>query len=279
MEELLANTLAIVRQVAPYLTGGLAGAVVTYLLNRRLARVTTPRLQVRARSVNYTLAQQTADFSGLEVSFEGTSYQELSYHEFRVENISRKMVRTSPFILAFAPHSRLLKMEMASEPLRLKYVHDQENLADNQHRFTFDELHPGDTVTIRILVAGGDTLSWIFRGADDVEVLGAGGLATDNLEEDFKRVAAWIALYVLVGVVPLVSAILQAGVIMAVAPYMYRLVLRLRGSRLFKAGSIVGPVVVGDHGRVRVDFNPETGASSVSAEIRSSFDRRQLPLG
>ena len=74
MDELVEQVLSALKTAAPWFTGGLAGAVLTYLLNRRQARKNQPRLSVRVTRVDYSLPSHDEAFRDLQVSYGGTIF-------------------------------------------------------------------------------------------------------------------------------------------------------------------------------------------------------------
>jgi len=152
MEELITKFLDTLKTILPWLTGGLAGVTLTYILNRRLAKNIRPRLSVTISSVNYTLPKLQEAFKKLKVSYGNISYDRLSYHEIKIRNVSQRLVDSAPFIIVLPTSAEIVSDEISSEPLKLHISHDQNGLEQHQHRYILNEFHPGDSSKIRLLV-------------------------------------------------------------------------------------------------------------------------------
>jgi hypothetical protein len=261
--------------IIPWITGGLAGAILTFMLNRRLAKKTRPRLIVKSSSINYALPKHQKAFADLKVSYQGRAYDELSYHEIEVENLSQRVIQSAPFVISFPEKAQILDENILSGPIRHDIIHDQEELEPNQHRYSIKDLHPNDFCRIRFMVQNGEILSWYFRGSDEIEIDSAG--KSNKGIDDLQLVVLSIALYIACGSIPLFSDALRGALIVFNAPLLYRLFSRWRMENLQKKqGVIYGPIVISDSGSVKLDFDPETGASSVSAVLGK--EQRKIKL-
>ncbi|HEX5720516.1 MAG TPA: hypothetical protein VF179_30455 [Thermoanaerobaculia bacterium] len=267
LKEMLKQANEVATTVLPWLTGGLAGAILTYFLNRRLTKRSRPRLQIRVLNVNYTVPKHHESFAELQVSYAGNPYAELSYHELSVENISSRVIKEAPFVIQLGRNATILDLQMSSEPIPHEIVRNQDGLEAHQHRFTFRDLLAGDVGRIRLLIAGSEAFNWYFRGADEIDIISGEGGSVHKVEEDIRTIVAWIALYVLLGVIPTVASVLRSLLILLSGPYLFRLGAHWLRPLFGRRGPQAhGPIIVGQ-GRVLVEYNQHSGVSEIVANF------------
>jgi len=182
MQAALNNVVEVLKVVMPWVTGGLAGAVLGYFLNQRVAARARPRLLVTYDKVNYTLPKREQAFKDLRVSFNGTAYDRLVYHELEVANVSQRNLAAAAFVVDLGEGSTVLRERIDSEPIRLEVAQDQAGLEVYQRRYVARELNAGDSVKIRLLVEGGETLKWYYRGPEEARVVSSQSVAAPGAE-------------------------------------------------------------------------------------------------
>lgn len=260
--------LEILKMIMPWVTGGLAGAILTYLLNRRLAKKSQKRLLVKTTLINYSLPSHNEAFKSLKVWYAGTNYDELVYFEFSVKNISQKVVASAPFILSLPKECSIIDKTTESTPVPISIDLDEKTLGSNMIQCTFGEMHFADTGKVGLLLSGITPVEWHFRGNDDVEIESEDLPSTISTERDLRDAILWIATYVFAGAVPFFSSMIQGILIFISVPFWVRTISRWRVRQSHVTSSVLGPIIVSDSGRLSIDFDPRTGASSVAA----SFD-------
>jgi hypothetical protein len=269
--------LDVIKIIIPWLSGGLAGAILTYFLNRRLIKKNQPALIVKTSTVNYALPTYQKAFTNLKVSYHGRSYDQLSYHEINIDNISERAVDKAPFIISFPKAAQILDQNIISEPIRHTVIENQIDLESNQYRYILEDLHPGDSCKIQLMVQNGDSLSWLFRGSDTVKVTSPYGQSGRLLTDEFGLIILGIATYVMLGSLFFIGDILRGALIVFMAPYLYRQFSQWRAELFQSKPSIVyGPIVMSDSGSVKLAYDPDTGTSSVNAHFSKTQHRTKI---
>lgn len=269
----------VLKVVMPWMTGGFAGAILTYILNRRLTKKNQPELFVKTSVVNYALPKYQKAFTNLKVSYNGRTYDELSYHEISIENISERAVNTAPFIILFPKEARILGENFINEPIKHNVIHDQVDLESNQHRYIFEDLHPGDSCKIQLMVQNGALLSWHFRGLDNIKVTSSYGQSRQLFGDEFRLIVLGVAFYVMLGSIFLLGDMLRGALIVLMAPYLYRQFSQWRAELFQKKPNIVyGPIVMSDSGSVNLAYDPNTGTSSVNAKFSKGRNKSNISI-
>lgn len=254
----------------PWVTGGLAGAILTYTLNRRLARKNQAELMVRTSTINYDLPKRQSAFRNLKVSYNGRTYEALSYHEINIENVSERAVDAAPFIISLQKDAQILDENFISEPIKHNIVHNQVNLESYQHRYILENLLPGDSCKIQLMVQNGASLSWMFRGLDSIKIRTPYGSSSSGriINDELGIIIMGLSFYIMLGSIFLLGDLLRGALIVFMAPYLYRVFSQWKKELFQKKPDIVyGPIVMSDSGSVKLSFDPDTGTSSVNAQF------------
>jgi hypothetical protein len=237
----------VLKTIGPWLTGGLAGAVLTYTLNQRNARRKQPRLLVRTNQVDYSISSDDASLKALRVSYEGHVFEKLVLFELDVENVSSRSVKMMPFLVQLQTDVRVVDQSSLIRPLHRDALWQRQSNQESAYIWDPGECKPGDSARLRLLVTPSGTIDWSFRGDDEVEVLSSDRGSTRTFESDIRNALAWIAGYLLVGSFPFMSDAPRGLYLIMSAPYIVKLAVRwriiLRNSRRVINAA---PVVVAD---------------------------------
>jgi hypothetical protein len=254
----------VVRIVAPWLTGGLAGAFLAFALNRWQVRKSQPRLSVVVTQINYSLAAHDAQFKPLRVHYDDGVYEELIYYELVVRNTSQKDVAESPFALAIPAATSVVDYRISTQPIsrKIELLNDTE---DSKIRLCdFGPLKPGDAAGIRLLLSGSSVHDWYFRGSDNVDVVSSDKPGLVAPEGDVRDAILRVAAFVVCGAIPLIGEVFQGLIIVASIPLILRILSHWSHVTTRKApGTVVTPVVVSQADIVRIDTDPVTGTTSI----------------
>ena len=99
------------------MTGGLAGAVLTYLLNQRATRRKQPRLLLAVQRVDYSISSKDEQLENLRVSYGGQTFDNLLLFQMEVNNVSDRTVQGTPFLLLLSEKSAVIDRSALVEPL------------------------------------------------------------------------------------------------------------------------------------------------------------------
>lgn len=105
------------RVVAPWLTGGLAGAILTFLLNQCSARRKQPRLVVATQRVDYSIPSKDETLKDLCVSYGGKAFDTFVFFQLDVENPSPRTAKSSPLLLVMDSVATIVDKSTSVLPL------------------------------------------------------------------------------------------------------------------------------------------------------------------
>ena len=217
----------IFKAVMPWLTGGAAGATLTYLLNQRLARRKQARLQLTTERVDYSLASRDEQLKGLRVSYRGNEFDNLLLYQFRIENVSARTIPRTPFLLRLAQGTSVVDQRSLTYPLARDTVFMQQTGHECAYLWDAGELKPRDSAELKLLLAHTTKVDWGWRGDDEVEVTGYGRESPQTVERELRDVLVWISLFVILGGFPLISGFAQGLLLLFSIPYIVSFCLRL----------------------------------------------------
>jgi hypothetical protein len=102
--------------------------------------------------------------------------------------------------------------------------------ADTPGAYIWDpgELKPDDYAVLRLLLTPAGSVEWRFRGDDEAQVVSQDAATAANLEADARLIIEWIALFVLLGALPFISALLRGALLLASMPFLVRRIVQWR---------------------------------------------------
>jgi hypothetical protein len=212
--------------IAPWLTGGLAGAILTYLLNQRIARRRQARILVTTERVDYSVAAKDEQLRELRVSYRGNEFENLLLFQITLENVSSRTVQRSPLLFLFEKETTIVDRSSLVRPINRDIPWIPQEGHESAYTWDAGGLKPGDSARLRILLSSTSPVNWLWRGDDDVEVTSYGREAALTVERELRTVIAWIAVYVSFGVVPFFSSLAHAALLIASMPYIVSYCLR-----------------------------------------------------
>jgi hypothetical protein len=205
--------------VAPWLTGGLAGATLTYLLNQRIARRKQARVLLTTERVDYSIAASDKQLKDLRVSYKGDEFDNLLLYQVSVENVSARTIQKTPFLLIFDKGTVIVDQSSLTYPLARDTAVLQQPGHECAYLWDSGELKPRDSARLRLLLAPTTSVDWTWRGDDDVEVTSYGREGAQTVERELRNVIVWISFYILVGGIPLFSGMAHAIMLILSIPY------------------------------------------------------------
>ncbi len=250
----------------PWFTGGVAGAILTFVLNRRLDRRRQARLSLNIADIDYSLPSHQSTFQGLKVSYKDQPHDALRYYQFRVDNISQKTVANAPFVFLLPEQAIILDQAIESGPLSLDVTSSKEPREPNGYRYEAREVKPGDFFQISLLLSSVSPAKWFFRGNDDIDITASDRVNLYTIERDMRDLIAAVTLYVMLGGIPLFAGVFQSGAVFLIGAIIYRIILRWRaaGGSFRSVPATTGPVVVGGYSDVVVHQDATRGRCSVT---------------
>jgi hypothetical protein len=232
MDDLIAQGLEAAKYLGPLLTGGLAGAVLTYILNRRAARRKQPRLLLTSERADFSIA--ATELRDLRVSYDGRVFDSLLLFQMKLENVSTRTINNTPILLLFNGNTAIVDKSFSAYPLNKGQSWTPQTGQEAAYEWNPGELKPGDWAGIRLLLAPSTEVDWTWRGDDDVEIASYGKEGVRTLEIELRDMIAWIALFIFVGGIPFLSGLLQGTLLFVSIPLIVRYFTRWWG--MFNAG-------------------------------------------
>ena len=161
----------------PWVTGGLAGAILTLIVNWRTTSRREARLLLRISQVDYSLPENEG-FGKLHVSYDGTVYENLSYCTLEIFNKSRMAkLESNPIIFSLGEQSKIVSILQIRTPgVSALPPLEQEDLPQGHHLVKFGSLLPGDSAKLAMLVTGAQQPRASYRGDPGVVVSRAGDI-------------------------------------------------------------------------------------------------------
>ncbi|WP_155632336.1 hypothetical protein [Burkholderia cepacia] len=207
--------------VGPLLTGGLAGSLLTYNLNRRAARKSIPRLKVVLKKVEYSLSAQHRSLKKMSVSYDGLEYDGLTLQEVSLLNVSTKSISATPMLISIGDEAKLIDFDGAVEPIDRDMPLNP--VAGKKGMFEWDggELKPGDSARLSLLIESAGSFEIGWRGDDSVDLLTDGGVESSrNVTRDLQFITMMLAFLIASGSLPFFGPLLQGAIIFGASPYL-----------------------------------------------------------
>jgi hypothetical protein len=222
LDTLIRGAWLTAKTILPWLTGGLAGAILTYMLNQRSARRSQAGLVVRSRRVDYSFTGTHENLKELRVSYGGEAFDDLALYQIDVVNESSKTVADSPILVKMSEKSTVVEIATLTRPLNRESKWEAQPGNPGAYIWNPGQLQVGDSGQLRVLVAAGGDISWVFRGSDSVVVLSSDRESPASFEADVRAIVVWVALYVLAGSIPLLGGSVKAALLLVSLPSIVR---------------------------------------------------------
>lgn len=234
-QEQTSNFISILRTIAPWISGGLAGAILTLL-----AKIWSERKRRKVLSISINKQKfSLPDFSphevlpreALTVSYKNKEYKHLSLLTVKLENIGNGGINGQNLVFIFPPGTSIIEEFLITEPISIQ--HRQEDIAVEQKSgksVTFDRIEEGDDITISFLVDSKelDKFRCLPRGLDDIEYQIGQYETQTEIERTLYKVLIYLAAYILVGAVSIIGFALQAIILFIAMPSIIQLFASIR---------------------------------------------------
>lgn len=250
----------------PWLTGGLAGAVLTFTLGRWLARRQTPRLTIELKRQDYSIPARDENSKDFKVSYGGKSFDSLLRIELSISNDSGRTITKTPILLTFSEPSTLLNFSSVVSPIDRVTSWSKQDDSNTKYLWDSGELKPTDSTTLTLVLAPATKVSWAWRGDDEVRTFNSDGASPKEIEDDVRLIVMWLALYVLLGAFSFFGNIFQSLLILGTVPFAARASVRIGAALSRIRASNTGSVVVTTGEAARVDYaeDAKRGTRSLS---------------
>jgi hypothetical protein len=161
--------------VAPWLTGGLAGAILTLIARRREESRKRKLLSIESNITKYALpgtgSKNIFRPEDLSISYKGKKYDHLALYDCKIKNIGSSGIDKQQLIFTIPIDANVLGKDIVCSPIEIEF---KENLKEfsskKEYCVAFGRLENGDNVSISIILDSKnvESIKCHPRGVDDV---------------------------------------------------------------------------------------------------------------
>jgi hypothetical protein len=196
----------LLKTIAPYITGGLAGAIFTLMsriwTDKRNQKTIKFSMRKQKFSTPKNITNQFINPDELSISYKHKNYSYLALYSVRIENTGVGAIENQKVIFTFPRKTDILEAECTfNVPLATCQVHDEASKETTIKDYSFNRIEKGDIINIDFFVdcESLDDIQFLPRGADNVKYIT--GLRDENegeLEQSIKQVLLLLVLYILI---------------------------------------------------------------------------------
>jgi len=234
MEEVFAKIFEIAKIILPWITGGLAGAILTYFLNRRMQNKNNPELTIESSSMRYELAETDTLSSKLLVSYGSNNFEKLSYIKYTILNTGNISIDNAFFSIEINDYAQIIDKSIITSPLKNQATF-KETDALNIYNWETKEFKPGDTSSIFLLVNNQNKFNIHWRGIDNVRMIDKSEKPRFfDTRNDISNLTFIFVFAIAIRSFPLIGSSLQAIFLLFSAPYLTQTVTKYIENRSSK---------------------------------------------
>jgi hypothetical protein len=182
------------KTIMPWVTGGLAGAILTLLSKAYVSRRTKKTLSVKVHSLPFKLpsikTKSKFKSEDLKITYKQSNYKNLLYYEISFYNSGKRNITNQTFVICFPKETVFVDHEFFSEPIKfIPFMNDNPTDKCLEKTITFNTLSVDDSFTlVYLLDCSNPEEIHIFNRSDDViwKVNEVGGYS--SLEKDLYQV-------------------------------------------------------------------------------------------
>jgi len=261
--QLAAQTWDMFKVIAPWLTGGLAGAVLTLLVKRREAKRERRVLAVDTHLTRYALPKleslEAFRQEDLRIAYKGKEYVHLSLLEISGRNVGATGIQGQQLLFVLPEGISAVEKAVSFSPAQLEYREEtREAQGRTEYELTITRLEPGDRALVSLLLDGPnvDGVQCLPRGVDGVSYIMGQLEAQNELESDIYKVLVLVGFMLLGSTMPFFGGVIQGMVFAFMIPFLRRIIAYfLRSHQSRKPSITVGEVHT--HGEGTVNINIE----------------------
>lgn len=219
------SILSVLKTVAPWLTGGLAGASLTLIAKLRSDRKKRKALLVSTEVRRFSLEKDgknefVAD-GGLKVSYKGREYDHLLLYSILIKNTGYGSITNQGVVFLASSDTEIIEHKIEMKPLAIPYSTNQIVTENGQeYHFEFSKLANLDNINISYLVnsKSSEPIRIFPRGSDEVEYVNEDMVAQDLAETDLRKLFTFFALYIVFDAIQFFAGAFQACVVLLAIP-------------------------------------------------------------
>lgn len=194
------------KTIAPYVTGGLAGAIFTQIIrlwtDRSRRKIVRFSIGKQKFSLPENISETFIDSDSLTVSYKNQGYSHLALYSARIENIGFGAVEGQKVVFIF-PHKTTLVEEgcTCSVPTIMYKTEDYPIETRITKDYTFTRIEKSDSATISFLIDCEflDEIQCLPRGTDNVDYLIGDNEPKSEIERSVRKLLLYLVMFILVG--------------------------------------------------------------------------------
>ena len=254
--QIIDETIGIAKTVLPWITGGLGGAIVGFLLNRRINKKREARLNISTKTTEFSITGESPLREKLSVSYDGRHCKKLFVAECTVENLSGRTVLDGRVIFEFdntATH--VTEPIIDSSPVPSISCSFSKVDKSAMLQCLIERIEPNTQIRLQFLVDGPPKFRVAHVAAkDDPEIVQAGTDGSNPEPDVLVRIwAMYAAIYTLAGALPVLNTTIRGALIIATIPAIRRTAAYYRARRLHDNPRVaIGSLYVNDSGTANV---------------------------
>jgi hypothetical protein len=196
----------LLKTIAPYITGGLAGAIFTLLSriwtdkrNQKIIKFSTRKQKF---STPKNISDKFINPDELSISYKNKNYSYLALYSVRIENTGIGAIENQKVIFTFPRKTDILEEECTfNVPLATCQIQNETNKETTIKDYSFGRIEKGDIINIDFFVdcESLDDIQFLPRGSDNVKYIT--GLRDENeseLEQSIKQILFLLVFYILI---------------------------------------------------------------------------------
>jgi hypothetical protein len=195
----------LLKTIAPYITGGLAGAIFTLMsriwTDKRNQKTIKFSMRKQKFSTPKNITNQFINPDELSISYKNKNYSHLALYSVRIENTGAGSIENQKVIFTFPRKTDILEKECTFNiPLVTCQIQDEISRETTIKNYSFSRIEKGDIININFLVDCEllDDIQFLPRGTDNVKyIAGLRDANESELEQSIKQVLFLFVVYIL----------------------------------------------------------------------------------
>lgn len=222
--------LDVLKLIAPYITGGLAGAIFTLLARIVTDKRRRKQLRLDINKQRFSLPKQSPEgglsSKELVVSYKGEGYANLALYTIKLENSGYGGITGQKIVIIFPKKTEILE-ELKRPSVSTIKMQDEITISDDAitKTFSFERLEKHDQVMMSFLLncEAIELIQCKPRGVDDVDYVIGDSESKSEVQQDFNRLLLYASAFVLFGAIDIFGSILKAFTLFIAIPTILRL--------------------------------------------------------
>lgn len=285
----------LLKATAPYITGGLAGAIFTLLSriltdkkNQKIIKFST---RTQKFSTPKNISSKFINPDELSISYKNKNYYHLALYSIRMENTGVGAIENQKVIFTFPQQTDILEEECTfNVPLATCQIQNETIREIIIKNYSFSRIEKGDIINIDFFIdcESLDNIQFIPRGSDNVKYIT--GLRDENegeLEQSIKQVLFLLVSYILVDgffsifIGGLFSVLTRALTVTVLIPNILRIANLIIPRETYKSHKPPVSVIINNEGNDSIiawdlkDASLKTIGTSVGRSIFDSIENNQ----